>query len=650
MQDLKSETFLGLVVNNKDPRKIGRCKVRVINIFDGIPVEDIPWATPWRDLNGNAFMVPEVGKMVTVVFDQGNIYKPEFIYAEHYNKNLEDKLQTLSQKSNDSKKLDDYTSMKVLMYDHNTQVYVNESEGLKIDHKYNNLHIEENSITLNLKDKNGTLNLGDASTDQPIILGKNFMEWFDEFLNILLYNGYFSSTPGAPAVAQPKLFDHVLKYYRDRDPKFLSHHVKAVDNQMINTVINTSDSFPVHRQNFGQAGDTLKSLKPNGLPGLPGLPSELNDIINLAKRLKDAPRPWKKRKKRFDAKYKSPQEKNPIDGGTNQEGVPKSSPPMQNVSNPDNSKPADGIGNTYNSPANTQDSSKVDPQKVIEFYEEEDETGKLVRYLESKSGSSPVTGKSEDYVVYEDPYVLNIIAFRNRQHEYGTITNRFDDELWVLFKDEKNQWSTIRRFTVTTVPGYKVVDGKKIDPPVLPDNVGFINYGQYVNSYKLGYHNPDDYGKKHPALICDKVGIRMNKRKGVYSKNKYVNTVINTQIGIDTDGWVYGGGMNIHGAIPLDESVYGDGTNPKAGIVYDEVNNWSMGCVVFNNPSQYREFLGLCEDQRIKGKRSQFTVTVASYREFELFESDSFVEDESNEIYDDDLDSRFPDFEDNLEY
>jgi hypothetical protein len=36
--------------------------------------------------------------------------------------------------------------MKSLIFDHKTQVYVNDKEGLKIDHKYNNVNITESGV------------------------------------------------------------------------------------------------------------------------------------------------------------------------------------------------------------------------------------------------------------------------------------------------------------------------------------------------------------------------------------------------------------------------------------------------------------------------------------------------------------------------
>ena len=65
----QGKTYVGIIQNNEDPTKAGRCKVRVIGVFDDIPVDDIPWASPWKDLNGNGFNLPEIGKAVTVIFD-----------------------------------------------------------------------------------------------------------------------------------------------------------------------------------------------------------------------------------------------------------------------------------------------------------------------------------------------------------------------------------------------------------------------------------------------------------------------------------------------------------------------------------------------------------------------------------------------------
>jgi hypothetical protein len=45
-KDLKNFTggfYIGEVVENKDPLNIGRIKVNIENLTDGIPKEDLPW-------------------------------------------------------------------------------------------------------------------------------------------------------------------------------------------------------------------------------------------------------------------------------------------------------------------------------------------------------------------------------------------------------------------------------------------------------------------------------------------------------------------------------------------------------------------------------------------------------------------------------
>jgi hypothetical protein len=244
-----NKTYIGIVEDNADPKKLGRVKVRVLDIFDEMKLEDLPWATPWKDINGNEFNVPEKGKVLIVVFDQGDTYKPEFIFADHYNVNLEKKLESLDG--------DNYKSMKSLIFDHKTQIYVNDEEGLKIDHKYNNINITENTIDLNLKDNNRDVNIGDAGASQQAILGNHWMDWFDEFVDNLLGNqgGPFLGNLGAPVVPNPAFISNLLKYKSLRDPVFLSHHVNIVDNNQVNTVKNTD------REDNPQVGDAWNSTK-----------------------------------------------------------------------------------------------------------------------------------------------------------------------------------------------------------------------------------------------------------------------------------------------------------------------------------------------------------------------------------------------------
>jgi len=224
MKDFNNKKYLGVVEDNNDPERKNRCRIRVFNVFSGLETEDLPWALPRKDLSGKTSNLPQIGKVVSVEFENGDIYVPIYKYSEHYNQNLENKLTSLSD--------DDYTSFNSLLFDDKTQIYANNSEGLKIDHKYNNVNIEEDSINLNLKDNFGSVNIGTEDADQQAILGNNFLDWFDTFVDELLGNsgGPYFGNIGAPVAVHPNLAKHLVKYKQKRDEKFLSHNVNFNDN------------------------------------------------------------------------------------------------------------------------------------------------------------------------------------------------------------------------------------------------------------------------------------------------------------------------------------------------------------------------------------------------------------------------------------
>jgi len=70
------------VINNDDPDKEGKVQLKVYGIFgDEIPDSDLPWAIPdfgFIGSNLGSFIVPTIGTIVNVYFDNDDIYLPKY--------------------------------------------------------------------------------------------------------------------------------------------------------------------------------------------------------------------------------------------------------------------------------------------------------------------------------------------------------------------------------------------------------------------------------------------------------------------------------------------------------------------------------------------------------------------------------------------
>lgn len=85
-RDDKRRKHKGIVMENSDPKKIGRIKVFVKGYIEG-SVANLPWCIPeYPIVNGGSpgmlnFSVPEIGAAVSVIFQGGNPYVPMYVGA-----------------------------------------------------------------------------------------------------------------------------------------------------------------------------------------------------------------------------------------------------------------------------------------------------------------------------------------------------------------------------------------------------------------------------------------------------------------------------------------------------------------------------------------------------------------------------------------
>lgn len=145
--------FSGRVVNNSDPDKEGKCKIRVYGIFPNeIPDDDLPWSTPDFNFIGGlkgSFVVPPIDAIVRVYFDNGDIYAP-FYTTKAFNKNQLDFNSDISE---------DYPDTMVFFE-------TDQGEYFKINRKTQMTTYKHSSGAILTIDVNGNINLSTEAANE----------------------------------------------------------------------------------------------------------------------------------------------------------------------------------------------------------------------------------------------------------------------------------------------------------------------------------------------------------------------------------------------------------------------------------------------------------------------------------------------------
>ena len=184
--------------------------------------------------------------------------------------------------------------------------------------------------------------------------------------------------------------------------------------------------------------------------------------------------------------------------------------------------------------------------------------------------------KSKGYVWFADDankgYDVNIVGVRNSST--GTkVTNVFDDNLTLSFKDETGAWQ-FYSWMNTTDPGKKsMLEWKKMG---ITGGCARLVTGQYRSTWKIDKHQG-----KYEALCQRLAKVKVYRDEDLdleYDENKI------------TEG-IYG--INIH----------------KAGQDSTWVENWSAGCQVFKKVKDSDEFMKICK-KAVKIHGNSFTYTL----------------------------------------
>jgi hypothetical protein len=216
--NLRETHWLGEVVSNEDPTKLGRCKVKVFGKFDKLTEDALPWATPMNRDHAGAHSIPRVGDIVAVRFDNGNIYHPEYWFQINQNKELKEDILDPSAEAH---------NVVSLVYDAERNL-ISRGSGAKerpiiqID--------EEGHIKISTDSKifldSGNIflsNEGEAGADEsePAVRGVSLENWLNELLDD--YKNHFHPTgvgpSGPPAAPTPITISSLKSSHKDYQQK-----------------------------------------------------------------------------------------------------------------------------------------------------------------------------------------------------------------------------------------------------------------------------------------------------------------------------------------------------------------------------------------------------------------------------------------------
>jgi hypothetical protein len=190
--------------------------------------------------------------------------------------------------------------------------------------------------------------------------------------------------------------------------------------------------------------------------------------------------------------------------------------------------------------------------------------------------------KARKYVVYTEPYKLNIVGVRNA----NTNPEQFDDDMFVFWKNENGIWKG-RKYKMTTDPSTSALFQMKNQK-----GVAILPTGQYIDTWKVRPHR-----NKYIALG--------QQRKLCVYRDYNRDALLNFDINSKDCSRIFG--INIHRA------KYGDADDGQGNTKV--IGAYSEGCQVFQNYYCFQEFMNMAYRQKdLYGNNFTYTLFDFSLR------------------------------------
>jgi hypothetical protein len=213
----------------------------------------------------------------------------------------------------------------------------------------------------------------------------------------------------------------------------------------------------------------------------------------------------------------------------------------------------------------------------------------MKKYISSKNIIKAIKGKGYKFFS-KGSYNLNIIGIRSNDSQ----SDRFDDEIHVLFKDEKGE-ECHEVFPCTTDPGKHWL----LNPMNKKGTIIMVP-GQYRGAYQIGIHGRSR-GNGYKALeqVKEITYVRDNSKDSELDFKLYADMTTDH----NSDKFeISNAKTNIHRASKWKNLL--------------NVGRYSAGCQVIQSPDLFNRLIVLCELQIKHNQGKSFTYTLLEEKDF----------------------------------